>query len=337
MPRVCRNRADVTVARPFRNRADVTVARPFAWVGDPADDPYRDTDWDEPLRAPALRSIDLAEIPHDRPEPLWIDRLDPEGHTILFGPGGVGKGAVACSWIVELVRTGRYVLILDYEGHAGEWSRRIHSLDPVAHASGLIRYLTMTQPLHEAAGLIQLETERLAIDYVFIDSAVLAAGGDPLKPEIPARYASALVTLGVPVTSLAHITKGKDANRYPFGSVFWHNYARMTWSLTKSDETGATTLRQVKSSNYAPQGPYSLDVYWCDGSLERVEESGAVEFVIDRVCEALSAGPADLGTIIGRMALQIGRSWSRDTIRRTLARNSPKRVISSGGVYSLVS
>ena len=68
-----------------------------------------DRDYRPPLilgeRKPDI--VPLASIPTDPPPPLLIDRLDPEGHTILYGTGGIGKGALACSWIARLVAEGR--------------------------------------------------------------------------------------------------------------------------------------------------------------------------------------------------------------------------------------
>ena len=48
----------------------------------------------------------LDEISDADPAPLLLDRIDPEGHTILFGPGGIGKGTLASAWMAGLVTEG---------------------------------------------------------------------------------------------------------------------------------------------------------------------------------------------------------------------------------------
>src|SRR4051812_118896 len=93
--------------------------------------------WDDepvPIHKVGRFAVLLGTISTDPPPPMLVGRLDPEGHTILYGPGGVGKGALTCWWIVRLVTDGHRVLILDWEGHATEWARRIRSLDASALA-----------------------------------------------------------------------------------------------------------------------------------------------------------------------------------------------------------
>jgi len=51
----------------------------------------------------------LADISTAPPPPLLIERLDPEGHSILYGTGGAGKGVETAWWIVRLVRDGATV------------------------------------------------------------------------------------------------------------------------------------------------------------------------------------------------------------------------------------
>ena len=62
-----------------------------------------------------LGAVSLRDVRSAPPPPLLVGRLDPFGHTLLFGPGGIGKGALASIWIVCAVRAGHRVLILDYE------------------------------------------------------------------------------------------------------------------------------------------------------------------------------------------------------------------------------
>ena len=93
-----------------------------------------------------------------------------------------------------------------------------------------------------------------------IDSMVTAcAGATRIKPEAVSQYTGALEYIGLPTLSLGHTDKAENL-RYPFGSVFWHNLARMTWSM-KAD--GATVvLQHRKHNNYARDPPLKVEVQW---------------------------------------------------------------------------
>lgn len=297
------------------------------------------TEPDPPLEADltplyADRSVALSSIPTDPPAPMLIDRLDPLGHTILYGTGGVGKGALACSWITQLVRDGHRVLILDYERHPEEWSRRIAALDLGVHGSQLVRHLVPAEPIRKAAPEIASTCDLHELDYVVVDSAVMACGADPLKPEAAADYAAAILDIGRPVLSLAHVTKVDDA-RYPFGSVFWHNLARMTWSLSGDD--GEVLLKHRKHNNYQGLGTFALTVTWSDeGQLREVWERGYNMTILQRALDAIGPEGATLTEILTAINDDEHRSVARETLRRTLSRVIPLRVRLSGEKYAHV-
>lgn len=270
------------------------------------------------------QSVPLSGIDTSPPPPMLIDRLDPNGHTILYGTGGVGKGALACWWIVQLARIGYRVLILDYEKHPEEWSRRIASLDRRVHETDMIRHLAPSDPIKRAATEIAWTCETHDLDLIIVDSAVMACGADPLKPEAAAEYASALLDIGRPVLSLAHVTKVDDS-RYPFGSIFWHNLARTTWSLT-GDE-GETLLRHRKHNNYQGLGSFSLAITWSEeGQLQEVWERGYNMTILARALDVLTAGPAMLAEILTAINDDEHKPVARESLRRTLAKAIPFQV-----------
>jgi hypothetical protein len=241
-------------------------------------------------------SIDIATISTDPPPPMLVERLDPEGHTILFGTGGVGKGALACWWIAELVRSGSGVLVVDYEAHPAEWSRRIASLAPDVHASGRVRHIGPRTPLRACAEAVADEARAFDLSVVVVDSAVMACGSDPLKPEVAGEYAAAVMRLGLPVLSLAHVTKADDM-RYPFGSIFWHNLARTTWGL-QADQSGAIVLSHRKHNNYASLGRFTVNSTWLDGRLREVYEKGYGTAIRERLIDVLGTSQMTVGEIV---------------------------------------
>lgn len=278
------------------------------------------------------RSVALSDISTDPPPPMLIERLDPLGHTILYGTGGVGKGVLSCWWIVNLVRSGRRVLILDYEAHPEEWSRRIASLAPDVHAGDGVRHLAPTDPLHRVTDEVTWTCETYGLDYLVIDSAVMACGTDPLKPEAAALYAAALVAVGRPALSLAHVTKVDDP-RYPFGSVFWHNLARMTWSLTGVEDE--VLLRHRKHNNYPSLGTFAMSATWHEGYLREVWERGYNMTILQRVLDVLGErGGLGLADLLARLNDGDHKPITSETLRRTLERSIPGRIRLSDGRYS---
>jgi hypothetical protein len=276
---------------------------------------------------------------------MLLDRLDPVGHTILYGPGGVGKGVLAAWWAVQLVSAGHTVLILDYEGHEGEWSRRVHALGGVDAAAG-IRYVAPLTPSWTAARGpnwgqardIRDLADKIGATFVVIDSIVPACAGiDPTKPEAASGYAAALQLVSRPSLSLAHVTKADDA-RYPFGSVFFHNLARTTWSLATAGEGGAhaVVLTHRKHNNYPNLGKYQLTVVWRDGLPIEVLERGYTPALADRIAPLLGDEGLTVPEIVTALnddLVEGGEAVKPDSVRKALvrgARETPQRFTVTG-------
>lgn len=298
---------------------------------------------------------DLSEIDRSAPEPLLLGRLDPTGHTVLFGPGGVGKGVLSAYWAVQLQRAGKGVLILDYENHPEEWARRhyglggIQSVGSGQSAPGVLHYAPLTQPdtakaIWDNVEFIDGLLDAYAIDLIIVDSIVMACGGaDPMDPGVAARYGGAiqgfhslrgnaageLVNARIPVLSLAHVTKADDL-RFPFGSVFFHNLARVTWSLERSGES--TILTNRKANNYEAPGKTLVTVTWTDDLPREVWEQPYSKVLSDRIADVLGVGEGlTVAQITTRLADEVDEDGSppkansvRTALRRGL-RSTPKR------------
>jgi len=203
----------------------------------------------------------LADMDPVTPGAMLADGLMvPEGVTVLYGPGDVGKGHVACEAIRHLSAVGP-VLILDYETHPSEWRRRLGMMlsDPqlrrVAH---MVPELSLPK---EATAIRGIVADMGAVAVV-LDSYQAATPDGRVHAEqadVPREMFRALARVGVPALVLAHVTKsGGDHQPYPYGSVFVHNYARMTWSagkLSQEDEPLRVELRCRKSNDRQPELP----------------------------------------------------------------------------------
>jgi hypothetical protein len=279
----------------------------------------------------------LSGISTDPPEPLLIGRLDPEGHTILYGTGGVGKGTLAASWANGLLEDGKRILIVDYENHPSEWARRIFGFGAGNLAARILHVAPLTAAWGGPRGAIWVQAEMLRelalqfeADYLFIDSIVTAcAGADPMKPESVSAYTGALEYIGLPCLSLGHTDKAENL-RYPFGSIFWHNLARMTYSL-KAD--GATVILQHrKHNNYEREPTRKVEVAWNDAGMPvNVDETLYAEDLARRISSALVGRALTVREICDRLdeeADEEAEPVKDDTVAKSLKRgamSSPPR------------
>jgi hypothetical protein len=280
-----------------------------------------------------LTALDMTPAP-----PLLLGRLDAVEHTVLFGPGGIGKGSLACSWIVQLTKLGHDVLILDYENHGSEWARRIEGLggrsarESVAWESPLAKGLG---PIWQHADQVRELMADQGSPFLGVDSAMMAcAGKDPSDPETPGLYNGALQQIGVPNLTLAHVTKVGEA-RYPFGSVQWHNLARVTWSMMPKGDDVLLTCQ--KDNNHMKPSAAVVTMTWHDGMLREVTETRAIVTLLDRIIEVLAGGAMTVAAIAE--AMNEGRAkeerTSPETVRsalsRELKRGSSSRVTVADG------
>lgn len=286
----------------------------------------------------------LPEISTEPPPPMLLGRVDPLGHTMVYGTGGVGKGTLVSSWVLGLLHERKRILVIDYENHPEEWAPRIASLGAGDLMSSVMHVAPLTASWGGKRGPLWAAIEDLRalvvegeIDIAVIDSAVMAcAGVDPLDAEAPALYAGALEYLGVPVISLAHVTKDHDL-RYPFGSVFWHNLARVTWSLHASG--GVTLLTHRKRNRYAKVPTMQVEVtFGADGLPVDVWERSRDEALTRQISRLLGAQELTVTQLVEALEDELGDEDEvkadsvRKALRRGLRANPPRFDVIGSGV-----
>jgi hypothetical protein len=241
----------------------------------------------------------LSAVDRTLPPPLLLDRIDPAKATILFGPGDIGKGTLASSWITQLHDLGERILILDYEGQEEEWARRISGLAGADILDDIIHVAPMREwggPIWKHAAEISRIADAEGITRLVIDSAGMAcAGTDPAKPEAPLQFGEALQQIGRPSLTLAHVTKQHDA-RYPYGSVYWHNVPRVSWSFMPKGQDRVLVCR--KANNYEKPPAASVGFTYLDHELREVWEKPASWTLEDRIADVLADGGARTPTAI---------------------------------------
>lgn len=156
--------------------------------------------------------------------------------TIAFGDGGSLKSYLALYAAGRLAQQGTRVLLLDWEldgeDHVDRFRRLFGDDLPLVH------YLRCDAPLVSEQRLIAREVQRLGIQYLVFDSIGAATDGPPEAADQALRYGRTVRQIGVRGSlHIAHVNKSESGDQKPFGSVFWHNWARMTWFIRRESPT----------------------------------------------------------------------------------------------------
>jgi len=165
---------------------------------------------------------------------------------------------------------------------------------------------------------------------VIVDSAALAAGGEPERAETAIRYFNALAQLGARSLSVAHVTKG-DEDQWPFGSIFFHNSARSTWNvkLLQEQEEGIAHvgLFHRKANSSRLEAPVGLRLEFSDDALHIVREEVMAEWsgevsLSKRIDKTLAGGALSVKEIAKTLNAR------EDAVRQAL--NRKHNVVSLG-------
>jgi hypothetical protein len=158
------------------------------------------------------------------------------------------------------------VLILDYEGHPGEWRSRLEDFGadmtkvylalPIGVQGGLLKGAIWDQ-----ADAIRDEADRIGADWLYVDTVSAACGvHDITDSTAPGPYFAALNAIGRASVSIGHVTKAEQLE-YPFGSMLWRAYIRMGWSLSGEGALPHSLVNR-KTNDYPSQPSVTLDWSW---------------------------------------------------------------------------
>jgi hypothetical protein len=185
---------------------------------------------DVPRRPDEFRSFDVLGL-----------RFPTDHLSIVFGAGDTMKSYLALFVAAEIAEQGGRVLYCDWELDAEDHRLRLEAMCGATMPED-IRYCRCDRPLVQEVDRLRRIIRAEGISYVMLDSVAYGTQGDPAAADAAMDFCRAAGQLGVGKIAIAHITKNGDANdQMPYGSVFWHNSARMTWNVKKSDtsEDGA--------------------------------------------------------------------------------------------------
>lgn len=177
---------------------------------------------------------------------------------IWFGDGGTGKSLLALALAGDLVRRGVATLYVDWETTASDHRDRLGRLF-ADQALPAVRYLRAEWALVHEVDRLRRVILAHDIAFVVLDSIAFGCDGPPEAAESAAAYFRAVRQLRVGALLLAHQTKGENGDQRPFGSVFWHNGARASWYLKRSEAEGDQALMTLgcfhRKSNSGPLQP----------------------------------------------------------------------------------
>lgn len=273
--------------------------------------------------------------------------IDQHGTTILFGDGGVSKSVHALAMAISIATrhalfpgadppdvTGP-VLYLDWEADAETHAER---MEAICSGAGIpiptnVLYMRRSASISESVREIRREIALKGVVAAFVDSIGAACGADPEKAEGIIRAMNAMRAFDVPVFALHHITKDAKDKTKPFGSVYAHNLARMTWRIDKEQAEGsdAVAVRLINfKANFGRLEPstghrvrFVNDAAW---RLEQIRFEAAASYdlpqrqsteggVKNAIVKALASG----AHTVQELALEI--SAKDDTVLKALRRD----------------
>ena len=196
-------------------------------------------------------AVVLRDLP--RPEGATSHRVEgielfPRHPVIWFADGGTLKSYLASYVGGRLERDhGLRVGYFDWELDAEDHRLRLEQIFG-ADMPRLI-YVRCRKPLVHEVDHLQRVIADHDINYAIFDSIGFAADGPPEAAEVVNRYAVAVRQLDIGSLHLAHTNRSEQASERPFGSTFWHNFARATWHIQKADVVPGSPHVQIALHN----------------------------------------------------------------------------------------
>jgi hypothetical protein len=285
---------------------------------------------------PPLTWRTLADIDDTPADELLLGMYEPDGPTLPYAGGGVGKGSTVAWSAGELISIGMRPLIYDAENRPKEWARRTSGLgvdrsrvvylQPADLPTSLIG-----RPLWDVVPHLGAVARASGADIVFIDSilAAMNVGEEALKSDAgaPYRVVAALDSIGLPAVALGHTPKNSPEGD-PFGSVAWVNAFRLTWLGTRAEGDGHRVRWTPRKRNERGNVPALLLSFQYDdgGRLCGVTKEDDERATRAWVTDALVSGPRTVEDMAEELAEMddgphgAAVARAKDRIRQTLGR-----------------
>ncbi len=277
-----------------------------------------------------------------------------DGHTVIFGDGEATKSYLALASAGSLT-SGLEVIsglvpdramkvgYLDWEWKPARHARRLRALwQPIDAPLPKIRYVKCTKPITEERDRLRREVRDHGLEFLIVDSVGYACAGAAEEQENAMAFFRTLEQIGLPSLCLAHVNRqdAKNGADKPFGSAFWHNSARATWYIKRSEQdsldgTVSVALFERKNSESSFKRTMGLRWHFSDehGTTVGVSAGAIAEepslvsqlSVPKRMVLLLKAGPMTIHNIAEELDASI------DAVRKGLTRGEAFVKLPSGG------
>jgi hypothetical protein len=164
----------------------------------------------------------------------------PKRHlTIPFGPGGTMKSYLLLWALGTLAKAGIHTGFIDWELDAPDHSLREQLIFGSDRPD--VHYLRCDRPLIHELSRIQQWKRTHSLEYLGFDSVGFGTAGKPEEAEAAMQWNRAFRSLDCGGMAIAHIRKDdktpSEAEKFLFGSIFWHNSTPCTWFVKDADTT----------------------------------------------------------------------------------------------------
>lgn len=253
-------------------------------------------------------------------ESLVLDVFPRNQVSCVFGMGESAKSLGLEAMGAAISRGATYlgrqtqqsnILWLDYENeHAGMFGirRQALSLGGLEYYPGSIRWMPARGiPLPDLVDVLAREMQRFHIGVLVVDSVAFACGGKPEVAESATTFYSALAQLPLSTKLLIAHTDKAENDKYPFGSIFWHNGIHgASWFVKATQETGEVVqgwyLR--KNSEGPRPGDFAVKYIFKDDVIT-VEPGNLAHFNRE-------TGRESTGVMVKRALLTYGRLTAKE-------------------------
>ncbi|MBZ5586321.1 MAG: AAA family ATPase [Acidobacteriia bacterium] len=289
-------------------------------------------------------AVDLRELP--RPDAdtdmITVEGLAlPKRHpSVLFGDGGACKSYLALYLAGRIAEKGLPVALFDWELAGDDHRDRLERL--FSDGMPQVFYARCERPLVYEVDHLRRIMQDNAIEYAVFDSVAFACDGPPEAAETAGRYFRAVRQIGGGSLHVAHVSKGENSDRKPFGSAFWHNGARCTWFIELAEATADSDVLQIglfnrKSNLGRLRPPMGFSVTFGEQitSFRRTDVGSTPDLadkltVRQRMAYLLRGGSKTMK----ELAQEIDAK--PDTIERTAYRNKELFIVLDGGRVGLL-
>lgn len=241
----------------------------------------------------------------------------PKRHpTILFGAGGTMKSYLLLWALGTLAQQGARVGFVDWELDAADHSLREQLLFGAKRPD--VHYLRAERPLIYELPRIQQWKREHDLTFLGLDSIAYGTANKPEDSENAMAYMRAFRALDCGGIAIAHIRKDgqnpTEAEKFPFGSIFWHNSARCTWfakaaedvALEERTKTIGLFNRKMNLSSKLPALAFAVDFEADKTCVKRVDLAGVADLAASlplwqRIRDLVRYGPQTLADIANEL------------------------------------